>query len=78
MHRGDDWAGGARGNGLGGLEAEAQVQEDGNSRDGGSGGNSTAASDRKSPKVISPSDPSSAWTAKAALRESPEPGDRRP
>ena len=40
---------------LAGLEAEAQVQEDGNSRDGSSGGNSTAASDRKSSKVISPS-----------------------
>ena len=40
---------------LAGLEAEAQVQEDGNSRDDGSGGNSTAASDRKSSKVISPS-----------------------
>ena len=53
---------------LAGLEAEAQVQEDGNSRDDGSGGNSTAASDRKSPKMISPSDPSSAWTAKANKR----------
>jgi hypothetical protein len=51
---------------LVGLEAAAQVQEDGNSRDDGSGGNSTGASDRKSPKVISPSDPSSAWTAKAS------------
>ena len=40
---------------LAGLEAEAQVQEDGNSRDGGSGGKSTAASDRESSKVISPS-----------------------
>ena len=40
---------------LAGLEAEARVQEDGNSRDGGSGGKSTAASDRKSSKVISPS-----------------------
>ena len=28
---------------LAGLEDEAQVQEDGNSRDGGSGGKSTAA-----------------------------------
>src|SRR6516164_2134173 len=53
---------------LAGLEAEAQVQEDGNSRDDGSGGISTAASDRKSPKMISPSDPSSAWTAKANKR----------
>ena len=40
---------------LAGLEAEARVQEDGNSRDGGSGGKSTAASYRKSSKVISPS-----------------------
>src|SRR5438270_14010981 len=53
---------------LAGLEAEAQVQEGGDSRGGGSDGKPTAAPDRKSPKVISPSDPSSAWTAKANKR----------
>src|SRR4051794_19847528 len=53
---------------LAGLEAEAQVQEGGNSRGGCSDGKPTAAPDRKSPKVISPSDPSSAWTAKANKR----------
>jgi hypothetical protein len=53
---------------LAGLEAEAQVQEDRDSRGGGSDGKPTAAPDRKSPKVISPSDPSSAWTAKANKR----------
>ena len=51
---------------LAGLEAEVQVQEGADSRDGGSGGQPTAAPDRKSPKV--PSDPSSAWTAKANKR----------
>ena len=50
------------------LEAEVQVQEGADSRDGGPGGQPTAAPDRKSPKVISPSDPSSAWTAKANKR----------
>ena len=45
-----------------------QVQEAADSRDGGPGGQPTAAPDRKSPKVISPSDPSSAWTAKANKR----------
>src|SRR5438094_1087360 len=53
---------------LAGLEAETQVQEGGDSRGGGSDGKPTAAPDRKSPKVISPSDPSSAWTAKANKR----------
>src|SRR5258708_15890105 len=48
--------------------AEAQIQESGDSRDGGSDGKPTAAPDRNSPKVISPSDPSSAWTAKANKR----------
>src|SRR5262249_42054364 len=37
-------------------------------RGGGSDGTPTAAPDRKPPKVISPSDPSSAWTAKANKR----------
>src|SRR6201996_152359 len=50
------------------LETEAQIQEGGGGRDGGSDGKRTAAPDRKSPKVISPSDPSSAWTAKANKR----------
>ena len=53
---------------LAGLEAEAQVQEDGDSRDGGSDGKPIAKPDRKRPKVISSSDPSSAWTAKANKR----------
>ena len=53
---------------LAGLEAEAQVQEGIDNRGDGSGGKPTASSDRKPPKVISPSDPSSAWTAKANKR----------
>ena len=53
---------------LAGLEAETQVQEGGTSDGGGSDGRPTAAPDRKPPKVISPSDPSSAWTAKANKR----------
>jgi transposase len=53
---------------LAGLEAETQVQDGGDSHDGGSDGKPTAAPDRKPPKVISPSDPSSAWTAKANKR----------
>lgn len=52
---------------LAGLEAEAPVQERGNGRDGYSDGK-PAKPDRKQPKVISPSDPSSAWTAKANKR----------
>jgi len=51
---------------LAGLEAEAQ--QDGNSRGSGSDGTPPTTSDRKPPKVISPSDPSSAWTAKANKR----------
>jgi hypothetical protein len=53
---------------LAGLETEARIQEGEDGRDGGSDGKPTAAPDRKSPKVISPSDPSSAWTAKANKR----------
>src|ERR1700751_2140281 len=53
---------------LAGLEAEAQVQEGGDRGAGGSDGTPNASSDRKPPKVISPSDPSSAWTAKANKR----------
>jgi transposase len=53
---------------LAGLETEAQIQEGGDGRDGGSDGKPTAKPDRKQPKVISPSDPSSAWTAKANKR----------
>jgi transposase len=53
---------------LAGLEVERQVQQDADSRGGGSDGTPTAAPDRKPPKVISPSDPSSAWTAKANKR----------
>jgi transposase len=50
------------------VDAEAQVQEGGNSRGAGSDGKPTAKPDRNPPKVISPSDPSSAWTAKANKR----------
>jgi transposase len=53
---------------LAGLEAEAHAQEDGASGGGGSDGTPTTTPDRKPPKVISPSDPSSAWTAKANKR----------
>jgi transposase len=53
---------------LAGLEAEAHAQEDGASGSGGSDATPTATPDRKPPKVISPSDPSSAWTAKANKR----------
>src|SRR6201981_3330954 len=53
---------------LAGLEVEAQLQKDGDSRDGGSDGKPTAKPDRKQPKVISPSDPSSAWTAQPNKR----------
>ena len=53
---------------LAGLEAEAQTEADGDSRGGGSGGEPAGKPDRKLPKVISPSDPSSAWTAKANKR----------
>jgi transposase len=56
---------------LAGLEVEAQVQaaaEGGDHRGEGSGGEPAAKPDRKPPKVISPSDPSSAWTAKANKR----------
>ncbi len=56
---------------LAGLDAkaEAQAEEGGDSRrGGGSDGKPTPKPDRKPPKVISPSDPSSAWTAKANKR----------
>jgi hypothetical protein len=53
---------------LTGLEAEAHAQEDGASGGGGSDRTPTTTPDRKPPKVISPSDPSSAWTAKANKR----------
>ena len=53
---------------LAGLEAEAQTEAGGDSGGGGSGGEPAAKPDRKLPKVISPSDPSSAWTAKANKR----------
>jgi transposase len=54
---------------LAALDAEAPVEVDaGNNTDGGSPGAGTLRSDRKPPKVISPSDPQSAWTAKANKR----------
>jgi transposase len=54
---------------LASLEAEARA-EDSNDSDGGSGsaGGSKPGIGRKPPKVISPSDPQSAWTAKANKR----------
>ena len=51
---------------LAGLEAEVQV--DAASDEGGDSDGASRKSDRKPPKVISPSDPSSAWTAKANKR----------
>jgi transposase len=51
---------------LAGLEVEAQVDEGGD--DGGDCDGASRKPDRKPPKVISPSDPSSAWTAKANKR----------
>jgi hypothetical protein len=53
---------------LAGLEAEAPVQEGGDGRGGIPDGEPIPKPDRKPPKVISPSDPSSAWTAKANKR----------
>src|ERR1700742_1478417 len=53
---------------LAGIEAEAHAQEDGASGGVGSDGTPTTTPDRKPPKVISPSDPSSAWTAKTNKR----------
>jgi transposase len=54
---------------LAALDAEARAQaEDTNDADGGSAGHSEPRIDRKPPKVISPSDPQSAWTAKANKR----------
>jgi transposase len=53
---------------LAGLEAEAQDQEGKDGHGGGPDATPTAKPDRKPPKVISPSDPSSAWTAKANKR----------
>ena len=56
---------------LAGLEAEAgsQVGSDGDiGPNDGSDGERQPRPDRKPPKVISPSDPSSAWTAKANKR----------
>src|SRR5262249_35781351 len=49
---------------LAGLEAEARDQESNDDRGGGSDRTPTTTPDRKPPKVISPSDPSSAWTRK--------------
>jgi transposase len=55
---------------LTGLEAEteARAEEGGDNPGGGSDGEPAPKPDRKPPKVISPSDPSSAWTAKANKR----------
>jgi transposase len=51
------------------LDAEARTRaEDSNDTDDGSAGDSEQGMDRKPPKVISPSDPQSAWTAKANKR----------
>jgi transposase len=51
---------------LAALDAEAQ--SDGNGTDDGPDGGWRVNQDRKPPKVISPSDPQSAWTAKANKR----------
>jgi hypothetical protein len=48
-----------------GSRPRRRSKEDGDSRGGGSDGKQTTTRDRKPPKVISPSDPSSVWTAKA-------------
>ena len=56
---------------LAGLEAEAASPDEldgGNAGGDSSGGEGQPRADRKPPKVISPSDPSSAWTAKANKR----------
>jgi transposase len=54
---------------LASLDAEARAgAEDPNDTDDGSAGESEPKIDRKPPKVISPSDPQSAWTAKANKR----------
>ena len=56
---------------LAGLEAEAGSQDSSDSGAGpndGSDGERQPQPDRKPPKVLSPSDPSSAWTAKANKR----------
>ncbi len=53
---------------LAALDAESEAEEGGDNSAGGSDGTPTPKPDRKPPKVISPSDPSSAWTAKANKR----------
>jgi len=56
---------------LAALDAEAQAADqsnDGNGTDGGSDGGWRINPERKPPKVISPSEPQSAWTAKANKR----------
>jgi len=54
---------------LAGIEAEAQNRaEHADHPDSDSGGTLSAKAERKPPKVISPSDPASAWTAKANKR----------
>src|SRR5579859_2876098 len=54
---------------LAGLEAEAQNRaENADHPDSDSGGSPSTKAARKPPKVISPSDPASAWTAKANKR----------
>jgi transposase len=54
---------------LASLDAEARARaDDTNGTDDGSAGESEQRIDRKPPKAISPSDPQSAWTAKANKR----------
>jgi transposase len=50
------------------AEAQAEAERDRADASGGSDGTPAAKPDRKPPKVISPSDPQSAWTAKANKR----------
>ena len=56
---------------LAALDADARAafeDNNGNDTDVGSAGDNQPRGDRKPPKVISPSDPQSAWTAKANKR----------
>src|SRR6266571_3410859 len=54
---------------LASLDAEARARaDDTNGADDGSAGESEQRRDRKPPKAISPSDPQSAWSAKANKR----------
>src|SRR3979411_2704199 len=53
---------------LAALEAEAAIEGDAPNKSGGSESKRQRRYERQPPKVISPSDPQSAWTAKANKR----------